>query len=163
MLDTSLSVISFPAAMPFAPQFPSPRVRRPSGAAFTLLEILVVLAILGLLIGVLLTNVGGNLSRGQEDAARIFVNTTMKAPLTAYRIDFGDYPSTAEGLPALIEPPPGKEGRWRGYVEGSRLPLDPWGEPYLYRYPGTRNPRGYDLFSKGPDRTADTADDIGNW
>jgi general secretion pathway protein G len=128
-----------------------------------MLEILVVLAILGLLIGVLLTNVGGNLSRGQEDAARIFVATTMKAPLTAYRIDFGDYPSTAEGLQALIAPPPGKENRWRGYVEGDRLPLDPWGEAYVYRYPGTRNPRSYDLFSKGPDRTADTDDDIGNW
>jgi general secretion pathway protein G len=163
MLDTTRSVTINSPAMPLALSLPARRARRSPGAAFTLLEILVVLAILGLLIGVLLTNVGGNLSRGQEDAARIFVNTTMKAPLTAYRIDFGDYPSTAEGLQALIEPPPGKEGRWRGYVEGSRLPLDPWGEPYLYRYPGTRNPRGYDLFSKGPDRTADTADDIGNW
>jgi general secretion pathway protein G len=164
MLDTTRSVTINSPAMPLALSLPARRARRSPGAAFTLLEILVVLAILGLLIGVLLTNVGGNLSRGQEDAARIFVNTTMKAPLTAYRIDFGDYPSTAEGLQALIEPPPGKEGRWRGYVEGSRLPLDPVGRTLRSIVtPVPAIPRGYDLFSKGPDRTADTADDIGNW
>lgn len=128
-----------------------------------MLEILVVLAILGLLIGVLVSNVGGNLSRGQEDAARIFVNSSLKAPLTAYRIDFGDYPSTAEGLEALVSAPAGKEARWRGYLEGNKLPQDPWNEPYQYRYPGTHNTGGYDVFSKGPDKTAGTADDIGNW
>lgn len=128
-----------------------------------MLEILVVLAILGLLIGVLVSNVGGNLSRGQEDAARIFVSTSLKAPLTAYRIDFGDYPSTAEGLDALVAAPAGKESRWRGYLEGNKLPADPWGEAYVYRYPGTQNKGGYDLFSKGPDKAAGTPDDIGNW
>lgn len=128
-----------------------------------MLEILVVLAILGLLIGVLVSNVGGNLSRGQEDAARIFVTSSLKAPLTSYRIDFGDYPSTAEGLNALVTPPAGKEGRWRGYLENNKLPVDPWGQPYQYRYPGTHNTSGYDVFSMGPDKTAGTPDDIGNW
>ena len=128
-----------------------------------MLEILVVLAILGLLIGVLITNVGGNLDRGQQDTARIYVTATLRAPLTAYRIDFGDYPSTTEGLSALIAAPAGKESRWRGYIEGNKLGNDPWGEPYKYRYPGTKNTGGYDVFSKGPDRTPDTADDIGNW
>lgn len=129
-----------------------------------MLEILVVLAILGLLIGVLITNVGGNLDRGQQDTARIYVTASLRSPLTSYRIDIGDYPTTAEGLNALIAAPAGKESRWRGpYIEGGKLSNDPWGEPFQYRYPGTKNVGGYDLFSKGPDRTPDTADDIGNW
>ena len=142
------------------------RVARRSREAFTLLEILVVLAILGLLVGVLVVNVGGNLDRGQQDAARLFVQTSLRAPLTAYRIDLGDYPSTAEGLQALVSVPASKADRWRGpYPEwpGGRVPTDPWGEPYVYRYPGVKNSGGYDLFSKGPDRQEDTADDIGNW
>lgn len=133
---------------------------------FTLLEILVVLAILGLLVGVLVVNVGGNLNRGQQDTARIYVQTSMRAPLTAYRIDLGDYPSTAEGLQVLVTAPANRADRWRGpYVEtpGGKLPDDPWGEPYQYRYPGTRNKTLYDLYSKGPDRQPDTEDDIGNW
>ena len=124
---------------------------------------MVVLAILGLLVGVLVVNVGGNLERGGEDSARLFVNTTLKAPLTAYRIDVGTYPSTAEGLGVLSSAPQGGSGRWRGpYVEG-KIPNDPWQQPYEYRYPGKHNTSSYDLFSKGPDMTAETADDIGNW
>jgi len=131
---------------------------------FTMLEIMVVLAILGLLVGVLAVNVTRNLESGAEDTARIFVNATLKAPLTAYRIDMGDYPSTSEGLAALINPPAGKTGRWRGpYLESSQLPVDPWQETYIYRYPGTHNPSSYDLFSKGRDKAADSEDDIGNW
>lgn len=131
---------------------------------FTLLEIIVVLAIIGLLVGVLVVNVGGDLSRGQEDTTRIFVQQTMRLPLTKYRVDMGTFPSTAEGLQALIAPPANRADRWRGpYTSDGKIPLDPWGEPYQYRSPGTRNKADYDLFSKGPDRTADTDDDIGNW
>ena len=137
------------------------RARR-AARGFTLLEILVVLAILGLLVGVLVVNVTGNLERGSEDAARLFVSSSLKAPLTAYRIDTGDYPSAAEGLQALTTAPQNRTGRWRGpYVEN--LPLDPWGQPYVYRYPGTKNKGSYDLFSKGPDKTEGTEDDVGNW
>ncbi len=141
---------------------PAQRLRK----AFTLLEILVVLAIIGLLVGVLVVNVGGSLERGQQDTARIFVQTTVSNGLLAYRIDLGSYPTTAEGLQALITPPANKADRWRGpYLElpGGRLPLDPWSEPYVYRYPGTQNKGSYDLFSKGPDLQEGTEDDIGNW
>ena len=132
--------------------------------AFTLLEIIVVLAIIGLLVGVLVVNVGGDLDRGQEDTTRIFVQQTMRLPLTKYRVDMGTYPSTAEGLQALITPPASRADRWRGpYTADGKIPLDPWGEPYQYRYPGTRNKTDYDLFSKGLDRQPDTQDDIGNW
>lgn len=136
--------------------------RRSASRGFTLLEILVVLAILGLLVGVLVRNVTGNLDRGSQDAARLFVATTLQAPLVEYRIHTGDYPTTAEGLQALVTRPQNRGDRWRGpYVKN--IPLDPWGEPYMYRYPGTRNTDSYDIFSKGPDRTEGTADDIGNW
>ncbi len=145
----------FPRSTPF------PSSRR---SGFTLLEIIVVLGILGLLVGVLVVNVTGNLNRGQEDTARIFVKTTLQTPLTTYRIDVGDYPSTAEGLQVLVTAPASRADRWRGpYTADGKIPLDPWGEPYQYRYPGTKNPRSFDLFSKGPDRQPDTQDDIGNW
>lgn len=139
----------------------TPRLR-----AFTLIEILVTLAIIGLLVGLLVTNTDRVFGRSQEAAARIFAQESIRVPLMSYRRDMGDYPSTAEGLQALLTPPAAKAERWRGpYLEapGGRLPTDPWGEPYQYRYPATKNTSGYDIYSKGPDRQADTADDIGNW
>jgi len=80
----------------------------------------------------------------------------------------GAYPSTSEGLQALITVPAGNADRWRGpyiMVKGdqNKILLDPWGNPYQYRYPGIHNTTGYDLWSKGPDGRDGTADDIGNW
>ena len=140
--------------------------RRASRAGFTLLEILVVLAIIGLLIGVLVTNTDKIFGRGQEAVAKIFVRDSLKTPLVRYRIDLGDYPSTAEGLNALVAAPTAGSERWRGpYLEvsGGKVPRDPWDLPYTYRYPGVKNVGGYDIFSNGPDKQPDTADDIGNW
>ncbi len=139
---------------------------RATRRAFTLLEILIVLSLLGLLVGLLVTKIDNLFGGGQDKSARIFVNSSMKTPLTAYRIDMGGYPSTAEGLQALVTAPTGRADNWKGpYIEapGGKLPEDPWREPYVYRYPGTKNPTGYDLFSKGIDRAEGTADDIGNW
>jgi len=78
----------------------------------------------------------------------------------------GDYPSTAEGLQALVTAPAGKADRWRGpYVVGDKTKIftDPWGTPYQYRYPGIHNKNKPDVWSKGPDGRNGTADDIGNW
>jgi general secretion pathway protein G len=99
--------------------------------------------------------------------AKIFVRAVLKTPLGAYRIQTGSYPSTAEGLQALLKAPPGKETLWQGpYLEltpPDKMPPDPWGHAYRYRQPGTHNPDGYDVFSAGPDGIPDTDDDIGNW
>jgi general secretion pathway protein G len=132
--------------------------------AFTLLEILVVLAIVGMLVGLAVNNVGKIFGQSQQEVAKIFVNQSMQAPLFTYRMHMGDYPTTAEGLQALITAPASKTERWRGpYLQDSKLPTDPWGEPYQYRYPGVKNKDRYDLWSKGPDKTDGTEDDIGNW
>ncbi|MBW8781246.1 MAG: type II secretion system major pseudopilin GspG [Verrucomicrobia bacterium] len=137
-----------------------------SRRAFTLLEILVVLAIIGLLAGLAISRVTDIFGSKSGDIARLFVQTSMETPLTAYRINMGDYPSTAEGLQALVAAPQNKADRWQGpYIKapGGKLPTDPWGELYQYRYPGTHNKNSYDLFSKGPDKIEGTPDDIGNW
>jgi len=143
---------------------------RPAGrdlrAAFTLVEILVVLAIIGLLAGLAFSNVDKIFGGAQESTAKLFVNESMKTALTTYRITVGDYPSSDEGLQALFTAPANKADRWRGpYVaDGTKFPIvDPWGHPYLYRYPGTHNKSSYDLWSVGKDGTDGTEDDIGNW
>ena len=143
------------------------RPHRPLGAShrrgFTLLEILVVIAIIGLLIGVLIKNVEGGFDAGRRSTAKIFVGSTLQGCLVRYQIDMGDKPSTAEGLEALVSPPAGKADKWKGpYIDGGKIPLDPWSRPYVYRYPGVKNKGGYDVFSKGP-LEEDDKDDIGNW
>lgn len=138
-------------------------VRAASARGFTLLEILVVLLILGLLAGLAITNVNKIFGGAQVDTTRLFVSQSMKLPLNAYRASMGEFPSTSDGLQALVSAPGSRAERWRGpYIEGS-LPLDPWKEPYQYVYPGQRNKGGYDLWSKGPDKQTGTEDDIGNW
>jgi len=154
------------AACSFAPR--SERrtlVRRSRGeSGFTMMELLVVLAILGLLAGLAITNVAGIFGGAQGQTAQIFVKESMKSPLFTYSLHMGGFPSTAEGLQALITAPGDKADRWHGpYVTDTKIPLDPWGEPYQYAFPGTHNKAGYDLWSKGPDKVSGTDDDIGNW
>lgn len=144
----------------------SPRVSslRSLRRGFTLLEILLALAILGMLVGLAVINVDSILGNSSNAAAKIFVNDSIKLPLTSYRIAMGDYPSTAEGLQALIAAPASKAEQWHGpYFSDPKIPVDPWGETYIYHYPGVHNPKGYDIYSKGPDKVEGTADDIGNW
>ncbi len=132
-------------------------------SAFTLLEILIVLAIVGLLAGMLITNVGKVFDDSQVDVAKTMVNDTFRVPLTSYRVHMGSYPTTDEGLEALIRAPEGRADRWRGpYLERREIPNDPWGNPYQYRFPGEHNPNGYDLWSLGPDQR-DSDQNIGNW
>lgn len=138
----------------------------PKISAFTLLEILVTLAIIGLLAGLAISNSDKIFGQSQEAVARIFVRESLKTSLVRYRIDLGDYPATNEGVAALITAPAGKAERWRGpYIDvaGGQVPLDPWGEPYRYRFPGVKNKGGYDLYSSGPDKIDGSEDDIGNW
>jgi len=129
-------------------------------AGFSLMEMIIVLALIAIIAGLVVTRVGGLFSSGQEDAAKIWVKQA-KTPLLAYRIHVGSYPSTEEGLKALLKAPAGKESRWRGpYID--EIPVDPWGNPYQYRYPGVHNQDEFDVWSWGPDGK-ESDDDIGNW
>ncbi len=122
--------------------------RRGRQGGFTLVELLVVLAILALIMTVVTPQVIKYLGKAQSDAAGIAVEK-LSGTLDLYRIEVGDYPSDAMGLDALIEQPPDAE-RWNGpYVKKAKQLIDPWGRPYLYRYPGEHGE--FDIYSLGKD------------
>jgi len=134
-------------------------------SAFTLIEILVVLGIIALLVGVMMTDVGKSFSGAQVKVAKLFVTSEVDIPLTSYRVDMGDYPSADDGgLNALWVAPASKASSWHGpYAKGNAAPLDPWGRPYQYRYPGTHNKNGYDIWSTGKSGVDGGDDNVGNW
>jgi general secretion pathway protein G len=116
---------------------------------FTLLELLVVLAILGLLIGLVAPAALRQLGSAKDKIARQSIER-LGSVLDIYKLDVGTYPTTDQGLQALIVRPPGV-ARWSGpYVKGEKAPEDPWGRPYNYRSPSERPGHEYDLFSLGP-------------
>ncbi len=116
---------------------------------FTLLELLVVILIIGLLTGIVAPRFLGQISRSEVTAARAQIDAFDKA-LQGYRIDMGRFPTQGEGLRALVEMA-GVEPRWRGPYLKDKIPLDPWGAPYQYRYPSTHR-KDYDILSLGRDR-----------
>jgi general secretion pathway protein G len=162
-----LDIRAFPPILPTIMTFSSRSLRtgrRTASSGFTLLEIIIALGILSMLVGIAVVNLGGTFDNAQITTAKLFVNDSIKLPLMSYKIHLGDFPSTAEGLTALTAAPASRADQWHGpYLADGKLPLDPWGEPYGYRNPGVKNKSGYDVFSKGPDKTEGTADDIGNW
>jgi general secretion pathway protein G len=132
-----------------------------SDAGFTLLEILVVIAILGLLIGLVapaaLRQLGGaKLSIAKQSIERI------GSTLDLYKLDVGNYPTTEQGLQALVEKPEDTTG-WAGpYVKSDSVPVDPWRHPFVYRNPSERSGHDYDLCSLGPTGKATGADELCN-
>jgi general secretion pathway protein G len=137
---------------------------RSRNSGFSLIEILIVIALIAILVTVTIGGLDRIFGGQQEKVADIFVSQATKVGFQAYKLDVGNYPSTEEGIKALIRAPAGKEARWKGpYIE--ELPDDPWGNAYRYRFPGSKNingARGYDIWSLGPDGV-ESADDIGNW
>ena len=132
-------------------------LRRDSGApagherqrGFTLLELLVVLAILGLLIGLVAPAALRQLGSAKEKIAHQSIER-LASVLDIYKLDVGTYPTTEQGLQALLAHPSGAE-HWSGpYLKGEKVPEDPWGHPFLYRMPSQRAGKDYDLFSLGP-------------
>lgn len=136
---------------------------------FTLLELLVVIVILGILATYVGSRIMGKPEEARQTQAKIQIQALENA-LNMYRLDNGEYPSTEQGLKALVEKPSiGNIPRsWRegGYLEKSTVPRDPWKNDYAYLNPGVRNPNSFDLFSYGADNQpgGEGKDaDIGNW
>ncbi len=129
--------------------------------AFTLVEMLLVLVILAVLAAIVIPKFSGRSQQAKETAAKSQISSIEMA-LDAFEVDTGFYPSGNNGLNALIDPP-SNAPNWRGPYLKKGVPLDPWGNPYAYSYPGRNNPAGYDLMSMGPDGRAGGDDDITNW
>jgi general secretion pathway protein G len=126
------------------------RRNRRCAAGFTLIELLVVLVILGLLAAFAAPQVLNYLGRAKTDAAKAQVQN-IASILDLYRLDVGSYPDERDGLDALLEQP-ADASRWNGpYVKRRDALIDPWGELYVYRYPGEHG--AYDLYSLGADQS----------
>jgi general secretion pathway protein G len=134
--------------------------RRPGTSAFTLVELLLVLVILGILAALVLPKFTGRTEQARTTAAQTQISTFGTA-LDAFEVDTGSYPRGQDGLAQLISQP-SDTTNWRGPYLKSDIPLDPWGHAYIYEFPGKTNPTGYDIRSMGPDGQAGTGDDIVN-
>lgn len=135
----------------------APRRRR----GFTLIEVLLVLVILVVLASLAVVAYGPIQRRANINAAKSQIGL-FKTPLQTYQMTVGSYPQT---LDALRAPPAdlANPAKWDGPYLDSDVPLDPWGAPYYYAYPGSHSVDSYDLWSAGPDGVSGTEDDIGNW
>jgi general secretion pathway protein G len=134
----------------------------PAQRGFTLIELLVVLVILGLLAGLVGPNIINQLGGAKTDTALVQIKQLEQA-VEMYKLDVGRYPTSSEGLEALVEKPGDADG-WNGpYLKGG-VPLDPWKQDYLYVYPGTR--ADVEIFTLGQDGTEGGEgenSDVGNW
>ena len=147
--------------------FPIHALRRRRRGGFTLIEVMLVLMIL-----VIIASTAYIALRPLREKARIKAAFTQvklfEQPLEAYEMDLNEFPSTNQGLESLLSPPSdlAQQDKWFGpYLKGNAVPLDPWGNPYQYEYPGKQNQiQDFpDIWSFGPDKRDGTEDDVGNW
>jgi general secretion pathway protein G len=139
----------------------SDKIRAKNRTGFTLIELLLVLVILATLAAIVTPKFTRRSEQARITAARTQI-AQLEVALDAFEIDIGRYPSNNEGLKALVEKPSDAEGWQQPYIKRD-VPKDPWGNEYVYRYPGQYNEEGYDLYSFGPDRKQGGDDDITNW
>ena len=138
-------------------------------SGFTLIEIMAVVLIIGLLSSLVGFAVFQQVDKGRATAAKAQISS-LESVLELYRMDNARFPTSEQGLQALVErstvSPEPREFPAGGYLKGGRVPDDPWGEPYQYESPGQNNPHAFDLWSYGAD-TAPGGDDVNaditNW
>jgi general secretion pathway protein G len=141
-------------------------IKRESG--FTLIEVLIVVVILGFLASTVGPELFGKVSQAKQTTAQNQLDV-FKLALDSYRLDNGRYPSTEQGLEALVEEPSisPTPNNWNGpYLDDKQVPLDPWGNPYNYKNPGEHNQHKYDLWSYGLDNQeggTKESTDVTNW
>ncbi|WP_010582265.1 type II secretion system major pseudopilin GspG [Schlesneria paludicola] len=145
------------------------RTPQPQRRGFTLVEMLVVLAILVLLISMVGPRILGSKQKADISAAKTQMGMLFSA-LETYVVDMADYPDSDKGLNALLEDPSEdeeKKSKWGGpYIKKSQIPKDPWGNDYQYEYPGTHSDskrKEPEIWSMGPDGQDGTDDDITSW
>ena len=136
----------------------APHLRR---RAFTLIELLLVLVILGILAAIVVPKFAGRTEQARLAAVQTQISNFGIA-LDQFEVDNGFYPKGKNGLSDLLVQPRDSQN-WRGPYMKNEVPLDPWGHAYVYECPGKHTPSPYDLMSLGPDGRAGTEDDITNW
>lgn len=129
----------------------------------TLIELIIVIIIMTTLALIIMPRFTGRTEEARRAAAIADIETGLGTALELYESQNGRYPDSLEDL--IREP--GNAPNWHGpYLKTSRISKDPWGNPYIYRFPGQKNPQSYDLFSYGRDKKAGGTgydEDIGNW
>ena len=131
---------------------------------FTLIELMLVIIIIGTLAALVIPRLAGRAEQARKTAVKADILSNIPLALDLYELDNGLYPSTQQGLDALINKPTTwpLAKNWTGpYLK--KRPVDPWGNDYRYICPGTHNSEDYDLFSIGKDGSEGGNDDIGNW
>jgi general secretion pathway protein G len=141
-----------------AARLPSRVTRHVSG--FTLTEIMLVVVIIGILAALVIPKIAGSSERARVTAAQADINGGIKSALGQYEVDNGFYPRSLQDLIT----PPSNAKNWHGpYFDPPKLPVDPWGNAYVYYFPGKHNASSYDLLSVGADGKEGTDDDVYNW
>ncbi len=135
-------------------------VVRSARAGFTLIELLLVMVILTVLAAVVVPKFTNRSEQARSTAAKTDISN-LETAIDAFEVDCGRYPATEEGLGALVQQPANVQS-WHGPYIKRGVPSDPWGNTYVYRFPGSHNTTSYDLFSMGPDGR-ESNDDVDNW
>lgn len=134
-----------------------------TNTGFTLIELLLVIIIIGVLAAMVVPSLVGRSEQARLTAAKADIRGSIGTALDTFEMDTGAYPTTAQGLDALIREPGDVTG-WRGpYLKETRIPLDPWGNEYVYESPSEHEPLPYDLASYGRDGKEGGGDDIANY
>lgn len=129
-----------------------PQSMRKNHSGFSLIELMIVLVILGLIAGIVGPQAMKYLGKGKSQSAKVQIEN-ISAALDMYRLEVGSYPTSSQGLKALVSAPSGARG-WNGpYLKKGDVPLDPWNNEYQYKRPGTAS-QPYDLLSMGADGSA---------
>lgn len=138
---------------------PSAIIRRRGG--FTLLEMVIVLGIIAVILGGSIAVIG-KIGEGAKVQRVDGDFNAISSALQTYKLNAGQFPTTQQGLQALVTKPTGTPVPRRWVSLAKSVPLDPWGAEYIYRFPGKKNPTEFEIISKGQDGIENTADDISN-
>ncbi len=133
--------------------------------AFTMIEIMLVVVIIGILVAMVVPNLAGRSEKARNGTAHADIEANLSTALDLYQLDNGQYPTSEQGLQSLLKEPTTEPlpKSWSGpYLKKKQIPKDPWGREYVYVSPGAHNKKEFDLSSTGPDGV-ESKDDIINW